>query len=84
MIEVTKRSPFTGKLNTLKIDITEQEYQDYLAGKLPPIQYAFPHLSADDREFLISGCTAEDWDTYMKAPAEPPPSPNDEQDLQPF
>jgi len=26
------------------------------------VQDAFPHLSADDREFIISGCTAEEFE----------------------
>ena len=30
------------------------------------IQDAFPHLSADDREFIISGVTSEEWDTVFK------------------
>jgi hypothetical protein len=25
------------------------------------VQDAFPHLSSDDREFIISGCTAEEF-----------------------
>lgn len=26
------------------------------------IQEAFPHMSADDREFIISGCTPEEFE----------------------
>ncbi len=31
-------------------------------GHAPFIQDAFPELSADDREFLLTGITPEEWD----------------------
>ena len=35
-------------------------YQMLSAGEL--IQNAFPMLSADEREFIMTGCTPEEWD----------------------
>tara|TARA_R110000824_G_scaffold21748_16_gene80838 strand:+ start:914 stop:1210 length:297 start_codon:yes stop_codon:yes gene_type:complete len=32
------------------------------------IQNIFPDLTADDREFLVSGCTPAEWDTMMGEP----------------
>lgn len=57
---LTKVSPITGKENSLELDITEEELYDYInGGKL--IQEAFPWLSAEEREFILTGITPEDW-----------------------
>ena len=59
-MEVTRRSPVTGKINTMELDITDAQLYKYYTGAL--IQEAFPHLTADEREFFKTGTTAEDWD----------------------
>lgn len=56
---IVRRSPVTGKMNHREIDITEEQYLSWENGEL--IQDAMPHLSDDDREFIISGCTPEDF-----------------------
>ena len=43
-----------------KIDITEAQWNRWKAGEM--IQNVCPHLSKDDREYLISGSTKEEWD----------------------
>lgn len=58
-MQITRTSPLTGKVNVRDIDITVTQLQSWQHGVL--IQDAMPHLSADDREFLISGSTPEDW-----------------------
>lgn len=57
---VTKISPLTGKLNTLEIPISEEQYHSWLISAMP-IQQTFPWLSEDHREFLMTGLTHEDW-----------------------
>lgn len=59
---ITKRSEATGVEHTRDIDITEYQYHEYTMGRLGYVQEAFPELSADDREFLVTGVTAEEWD----------------------
>jgi len=49
-----------GKTSTLDVPITEDEFNRINAGE--HVQVVVPHLSADMREFLISGITPEDWD----------------------
>lgn len=56
---ITRRSPFTGQVNMKEIDVTEDQLDRWSAGEL--IQNVMPHLSADDREFLMTGITAEEW-----------------------
>jgi hypothetical protein len=60
---VTNRSTLSGNTNTREIAITEAQYNNWISGML--IQNAMPNLSADDREFLISGITPEEWDKHF-------------------
>jgi len=59
-MQITRTSPFTGKLNTREINVTEAQLEAWQGGQL--IQEAMPHLSADDREFIKTGITPEEWD----------------------
>lgn len=60
---ITKRSLLSGKERTREIDVTEEQLRKWKAGAL--IQKAMPHLSADDREFLMTGITPEEWDNQF-------------------
>lgn len=50
---ITRVSPYSGEENTLNIPVTQAELDRWQDGEL--IQNAMPHLSAEQREFLISG-----------------------------
>lgn len=67
-MKITRRSPFSGKVHSLEIDITEEQFNAWSnAGDDDPnrfLQVAFPHLSDDDREFIKTGVTAEEWDRF--------------------
>lgn len=66
---ITKLSPVTGLPNTMKLDITPYEYSAWKDwGYL--IQDVMPQLSSEEREFLISGSTQEDWDSLYGLPEE--------------
>jgi len=55
------RSQFSGKLHTMSIPVTIQQLDDFKKDNRP-IQQVFPHLNADQREFLLTGATPEEWD----------------------
>lgn len=60
-IVLNRVSPFSGKsvTRTLNVDIKklrQWERKDLL------LQEAFPHLSADDREWIKTGILPEEWD----------------------
>lgn len=62
-MRLTKRSPFSGKENHMDLPLTEAEYQ---AGQQKRadgalIQNAFPGLNPDQREFILTGITPEEW-----------------------
>lgn len=64
-------SPIGGR-NTKWLPITKEQVTAWLAGG--HIQTVMPHLTDDDREFLISGCTKEDFDTlFPSTPKETTP-----------
>ena len=59
-MKITKTSTLTGNTNTMELDITEEQMFNWQhKGML--IQLAMPHLKPEEREFLISGTTPEDW-----------------------
>ena len=62
-MQITRTSTLSGITRTLEIDVEPHEYQAWLDGQL--IQYAMPHLSVSDREFLISGVTDDEWAEMM-------------------
>lgn len=57
---VTRTSPFSGKVHTMDINVTEAQIAAWQNGEL--IQRAFPHLSADEREFIKTGITPQEWE----------------------
>lgn len=60
---ITKRSSLSGNTNKREINVTQAQLDSWASGTL--IQIAMPHLSADDREFIITGITPEEWDKHF-------------------
>lgn len=59
-MKITKTSIQSGITRTLDLDVTLDEYASWRGGEL--IQNAMPRLNADEREFLMTGITAEEWE----------------------
>ena len=59
-MKVTRTSIISRKTTSLDLDITQEQMDDYNSGTV--IQKAFPGLSVDDREFIMSGITKAEWD----------------------
>ena len=57
-------SPLTGKTNIRVLKVLPENYRQWQLSNMT-CQDAFPHLSLGDREFLISGCTDEDWESMF-------------------
>lgn len=58
-MKITMKSPFTGTINTLEIDVTMKQIEAWHDGAL--IQDVMPDVSADEREFIMTGITPEEW-----------------------
>lgn len=57
---ITKKSAFTGIEHTLEIPVTQAQLDLWNSGV--SIQNAMPNISAEDREFIKTGVTAQEWD----------------------
>jgi len=43
----------------MDLDITEKQYFSWKNGDL--VQNVFPHLNSEEREFIVSGITPQEW-----------------------
>jgi hypothetical protein len=60
VMKIIKKSSLTGAEHTMDIDVTlEQLWR--IENRADLVQNIVPHLSAGEREFLISGITDEEW-----------------------
>ena len=59
-VVIQRRSAISGKVNTMDLPVTEAQVSAWRNGGL--IQEVMPHLNAEEREFLISGVTPEEWE----------------------
>lgn len=58
-----RMSPFSGKINQMKINLNWEDHEAWRNGQT--IQSAMPYLTADEREFLMTGVTPQEWeDTF--------------------
>ena len=57
---ITRISPFSNKKNTMDIDIDEYQLKQWRNGGF--IQDVMPHLTADEREFIMTGTPPAEWD----------------------
>ena len=61
---ITRTSILSNKTRTRDINVTQDQLDAWESGVLA--QNAFPHLSADDREFIMTGITSDEWDAAFK------------------
>jgi hypothetical protein len=57
---IERTCPLSGETKTQDIAVTQAQLDDWESGTL--IQNVMPHLSADEREFILTGMTADVWD----------------------
>ena len=61
-MQIIRTSPFSGNTNVMEIDVTLEQLSSWqVDGVL--IQDAMPHLTPDEREFIKTGITPEEWDS---------------------
>ena len=64
---VRKTSLLTGVERVREMDVTQEQLQRWALGE--KIQNVFPHLSVDDREFIMTGITGEEWEEFWEESA---------------
>jgi hypothetical protein len=66
-MQITKRSVFSGEMHTMNLNITAEQLAEYNSSQgRRLIQDIFPYLTDDEREFLMTGATKEEWDAMFK------------------
>ena len=63
-MKITRKSMFTDVTRTIDLPITEEQLTLWEEGML--IQKAMPNLSPDQREFIMTGVTSEEWNEAFK------------------
>ena len=67
MVTIERKSPFTGELYRMVIDMApeqfDEQYAAWMGGVL--IQNAFPNLTADEREFIKTGIPPVEWNEFI-------------------
>jgi len=58
-MKIERTSAMSGVTRTLDLPVTQEQLDAWKGGEL--IQNAMPHLSADEREFIMTGITNEEW-----------------------
>ena len=64
MIEVTRTSILTGKTNTISLPVTQEQLDLYENSK-ELIQNVMPNLTNEQREFVKTGITGQEWNKLM-------------------
>ncbi len=60
-MEITRTSMITNITRTLDLDVTQKQLDDYENGSL--LQNAFPNLTPNQREFIKTGITNDEWNS---------------------
>jgi predicted DNA-binding transcriptional regulator AlpA len=63
LLKVTRISPFSGKKHTMDLPITIAQLHRFEDGMA--VQDVFPDLSPEQREFILTGITPEEWDEKL-------------------
>jgi hypothetical protein len=63
-MKITKVSMLSKLERSLELDVTAEEIKAWKAGML--IQDAMPRLNTDEREFMMTGITAEEWEKHYE------------------
>ena len=63
MLYVERTSPLTGKTSAMVLDINQEQVNEWNnPNRTKLIQDIFPNLTDDEREFVMTGYTPEDWE----------------------
>ncbi len=64
-MKITRKSILTGIVRTIELPISEKDLKRYENGD-GLIQNIFPNLSKEEREFIMTGVTSDEWDEVFQ------------------
>ena len=62
---LTMTSELTGEVHTRRLPVSQARLLEWMSTpehRRPLVQEAFPDLNEDDREFILTGATPEEWE----------------------
>jgi len=59
-MEITRRSQLSGITRTMSLPVSQAQLDSWRAGALA--QNVFTNLTPDEREFVMTGITAQEWE----------------------
>jgi hypothetical protein len=62
---IERKSPFTGVIRRMDLPVTQEQLDAYYHRRLLA-QDAFPQLDQDQREFIQTGITSDEWEETFK------------------
>jgi hypothetical protein len=62
-MQITRTNILTQKESTMELDITQEQIDAFQNGA--KVQDAFPNLTDDEREFILTGMSPEEWDATV-------------------
>tara|TARA_R110001592_G_scaffold4710_1_gene26340 strand:+ start:4923 stop:5123 length:201 start_codon:yes stop_codon:yes gene_type:complete len=62
-MKITRTSRISAETNVMEIDVTLEQIAQWEGGML--IQDAMPNITSDEREFIMTGITPQEWDSMM-------------------
>lgn len=62
-MKIIRVSPVTGLASEMEIDVTPEQIKAWEGGT--NIQDAMPHLSPDEREYIMTGLSGDEWADIM-------------------
>ena len=61
-MKVTRVSLVSGLTSSMDLPVTQEQLDEVNSPSGRLIQHIFPELTADQREFILTGITPEEWD----------------------
>ena len=62
-MQIVRTSTLSGNTSAMEIAVSQDQLDAWLNGAL--IQNAMPNLNADEREFIMTGITPNEWDAMF-------------------
>ena len=62
---IVRKCPYTGEEREMNIAVTHEQLDAWRGGEL--IQNAMPNLTPDEREFIKTGITPEQWEKVFNS-----------------
>jgi hypothetical protein len=64
-MNITRKSPLTGKTTTMDLPVTEEQMAEFERPRRRFVQDIFPNLTDAEREFIKTGYTQADWNAMF-------------------